>query len=61
MEEIVVHRVLLGEETFREVGGVETAQYETRIVAPGDVLVLWAAVYLRLLLKVAMDDIPSLG
>src|SRR5262249_16321566 len=66
VEEVGVHRVLLGEQPLGQVGGVEAAQHQAAVVAPGDELVHRvradvgvedAVVDLELLCVEAVDDV----
>jgi hypothetical protein len=59
VEEVIVHRVLLGEQSFGQAAGVEVAHHQAGIIAPGDELVHRAAVDLRLLLEKAVNDVAG--
>ena len=60
VEEVVGHRVLLGQLALGHVGGVVVAHDQAGGVGPGDELVHLAAVDLVLLLVVAVDEVAGL-
>src|SRR5262249_45166730 len=59
VEEVVVEGVLLGQLALGEVGGVDVAEDQAAVVAPGDELVVGAAVDLLLFGVEAVDHITG--